>query len=205
LSHDANLALRSPGGVVVSTSPWTLLRTTGERQVDDAVILVVHSPLIQDDFVSLAGLSEGREVYLWSKWQDDGGLWLTWTYPEKEDMENLWNYTKKLFNGSRLSLVDVGKAWRGYLEALGLQKDAALYQDGARTLLSSLIRIVEEIGMGRWQDGAKVPELRVQQSWAKKSLSESQWYAKGASTREGARGLAERFSIDNYRLWRDAL
>ncbi len=205
LSHDANLALRSPGGVVVSTSPWTLLRTTGERQVDDAVILVVHSPLIQDDFVSLAGLSEGREVYLWSKWQDDGGLWLTWTYPEKEDMENLWNYTKKLFNGSRLSLVDVGKAWRGYLEALGLQKDAALYQDGARTLLSSLIRIVEEIGLGRWQDGAKVPELRVQQSWAKKSLSESQWYAKGASTREGARGLAERFSIDNYRLWRDAL
>lgn len=205
LSHDARLALRRPGGVVVSTSPWTLLNTAGEEQVDDAVILVVHSPLSQCDFVSLADLSDSREAYLWPKWQDDGRLWLTWTYPEKEHMEKLWNYTKRLVHGTRLSAVDMGKEWQGYLEALDIPEDVGLYRDGARTLMNSLIRIVEEIGLAQWQEGAKVPELKIQQSRTKRALSESKRYVEGVSVREGARGVGERLSTDNYRLWRGAL
>ncbi len=200
LSHESRRALKAEDGVVVSTSPWDLPAGPGKAE-----LLLVHAPATREDLERLDGLCREQDVYLWQRWQEDAELWLMWTHPEKEHMENLWNYTKELFGGSGLPLVEIGKAWRGYLSALGIQGDLVRYRDGARTLVSSMLRIVEEIGLAERLCAAKVPELQVQRGSTRKSLSDSPWYAQGRAIRGESRDLMKRFACDNYRLWRGAL
>lgn len=200
LGHEARRALRTCDGVVVSTSPWTLEPGRG-----DPAVILVHVPLTDEGMERITGLSRSHDAYLWPAWQEDGELWLTWTYPDKEHMENLWNYTKELLSGTRLLLVEMGKAWRGYLEASGLRGDVNLHRDGARTLVGSMIRVVQEIGLAVPQESSKIPELRVSVTRTKSSLSDSPWYVKGTGVREGARAVLEKFPFDNFRLWRGAL
>ncbi len=203
LGHDARLALGRAGGIVISTAPWALPLGTG----DGPALVLVHPPSSADDAARLDPLVRSLDAYLWEEGQDDGALWLTWTYPEKEEMERLWNCLRAGLSGGRAPLVNVGRAWAGLLEASAGRRlaEPRLYRDGARALLGSVLRIVGEVGLAAIDFEPRSPVLATKPGHGRPSLSSSAFYCRGKIAREGFRHTNKVVEGWNLPWWRGAL
>ncbi len=177
---EARSVLRD-GGVVVSTAPWEI----GSGAKASAVI---HPPVDGGDvdrlraFMKVAPLD--IEVHI-SK--EDAMNWLSWTYPDKDQLRCLWKFLTGNYAGGRAPICDLGRRWDEILEAAGYA--ATRTADGGRRFLKSGFAVFEEVGLATYDTSRRSPEyvLRIRDN--KVELESSKTFVSGEECRRRAKAL----------------
>ncbi len=202
LAHNARLALEKPGGVVISTSPWTLPKSTGLRPA----FLVVHPPVKIRDTENLQKMLSGaKSRFVYPLWEQDSRMWRDFQYPSKGCVEHLWKYLVTCFPEKRFPLWELGKRWEDVLDVPCFGKAFAAKSEcweGSQRVLRSAINIFGDLGLIGYTQNRRQPELVLNQASGKISLSASPLFEEGQALRNSWHGLCETFLDGDLSLWR---
>lgn len=194
-AREPGAVLAGPDGVVVSLAPWDLAE-------QGALLTVLHPPLEPEDREALDSLAR-RSGGLESVPGDssaaatgdglirDADNWLAWTHPEKDRLRALWKFLTHDYQGGRVPLVELGRQWQEVLDCAGFPAGDRC-SEGGRLLLTSALRIFEEVSLATYDQSRRAPEMVLRTSGPKVSLEGSQTFMAGERLRAARASLTWR-------------
>ncbi len=206
-AHEAKLTLRDPGGVVVSTSPWSLpvetLSTPGSGG-PFPFLLVMHPPAAPKDLARLKEVADSAgSGLLYSEGEADSIRWRDWTFPSKERVESLWNYLMAEFSGNRAPLCDLGRRWKQILALCDPVHEGKPCWEGAQQAIVSGAQVLEELGLAEYDESRRMPELILNPKAGRTSLSDSRLFLRGKAIRDKWLEPRPRGFLSQFSLWGD--
>ncbi len=182
-SHEANLALSTPGGVAVSTAPWELQMSAWAGGIE---VFVAHEPFAVGsakklrDFCASCGASWAGRPEL----AESSMSWLSWTYPEKESVQLVWKSLKECSSNDSVPYVCLDDVRREVMDGLGYGSRLPGAFEGGRLLIEKVLSILEEMGSVEHDCSRRVPSLRLR-AGGKFHLASSPTYVEGKRVWQG--------------------
>lgn len=183
-THEANLALSAPGGIVVSTAPWELVRLGHLQEVR---VFVAHEPLFDRAREMLSAFCDDRgfPCVLRPELRESSMNWFSWTYPEKESVNLVWKRLKERSDGDSMPCVRLEEVRREVMAGAGYGPHLPGVFEGGRLLVEKVLTILEEMGSLEYENLRRVPVIRLR-TGGQFRLAGSPTYVESKTVRQGA-------------------